>query len=238
MCAQNRGTKIMPYLVIPCITWPWSPIRVQWGSGALLQGPIPTILDFVYPNPVEFAWLWMAQENILPANATKRFSFQILLDHLKLLIVDSCSNFRFPYTNTMDALNQQYGQLALQRIAELMGRQLLISGDTKTFRMFGLKVRSLVSMLSQLRREGIVEMECGSHVSRLLEKLTHGIRSSFQQWHIHPQNILVPTLRDFSHMLENELWKPSCYHIDEGPQSRKMLSLWQATSNKVPKDMI
>ncbi len=49
-----------------------------------------------------------------------------------------------------------YGQphhLALQRIAELMDGPNIRSGEVKAFRMFGLQVRSLVSMLEQLGQE-------------------------------------------------------------------------------------
>lgn len=56
----------------------------------------------------------------------------------------------------MAALNQQYGQphqLALQRIAELMDGPSIVSGDEKAFKMFALRVRSLVSMLEQLGRK-------------------------------------------------------------------------------------
>jgi len=38
------------------------------------------------------------------------------------------------------------------------------SGDVKAFRMFGLQVHSLVSILQQLGHKGSVELECGSHV--------------------------------------------------------------------------
>ncbi|CAI5677835.1 unnamed protein product [Oreochromis niloticus] len=181
------------------------------GQESYYRGPAPTIPDFVHPNPREFARLRIALENILPADATERFKFQILVDHLKLeealLIADSYSHSRHPYTSTMDALNKEYGQphqLALQRIAELMDGAPVMSGDTKTFRTFALKVRSLVSMLAQLGRKGIVELECGSHVSRLLEKLPHDLRSSFRRY-IHPQDIPIPTLTDFSDWLEYEL---------------------------------
>ncbi|KAG1931060.1 hypothetical protein F2P79_021873 [Pimephales promelas] len=75
-------------------------------------------------------------ENLLPAEATERFTYQIL-DHLKqenaLLIADSYVNSRYPYTNTMRSLTALYGQLhqlALQRIAELMDGPKIRSGDT------------------------------------------------------------------------------------------------------------
>ncbi|KAJ8406999.1 hypothetical protein AAFF_G00292750 [Aldrovandia affinis] len=53
--------------------------------------------------------------------------FQILVEHLKfeeaLLVIDSYSNSRYPYSNTMEFLTELYGpshQLALWRISELM----------------------------------------------------------------------------------------------------------------------
>lgn len=108
------------------------------------------------------------------------------MDHLKLkeslLIADSYCHSQHPYTRTMAALDQQYGQphqLALQRIAELMDGPSIASGDQKTFRLFALKVRSLVGTLEQLGRNGTFELQCGSHVSRLLGKLPHDLRSGF-----------------------------------------------------------
>lgn len=107
----------------------------------------------------------------------------------------------------MAALNQQYGQphqLALQRIAELMVGPSIVSGDGKAFKMFALRVRSLVSMLEQLGRKGRVELECGSHVSILLSKLPHDLRSSFCRC-IHPHRVPIPTLLDLADWLEYEI---------------------------------
>lgn len=153
----------------------------------------------------------IALENILPDDATERFKFQILMDHLKLeealLVADSYSSSKYPFSDTMAALNKQYGQphqLALQRIAELMDGPNIASGDIKAFRLFALQVRSLVGMLEQLGRKGEVELECGSHVSRLLGKLPHDLRSSFRR-HIHPHRIPIPTLLDLADWLEYEI---------------------------------
>lgn len=177
----------------------------------IYRGPAPTIPCLTSPDPREFSRLRIALENILPDDASERFKFQILTDHLKLeealLVADSYSNSKFPFTNTMRALNKMYGQphqLALQRIAELMDGANIRSGDVKAFRMFGLQVRSLVSMLQQLGHKGIVELECGSHVSRLLSKLPHDLRSSFKRY-THPLQVAIPTLLDFADWLEYEL---------------------------------
>lgn len=160
-----------------------------------------------HPSPRQFSRLRIALENLLPHNASERFKYQILVDHLKseeaLLIADSCCHSRYPFTDTMAALNQQYGQphqLALQRIAEMMDGPSVASGDWKAFRMFALWVHSLVSMLEQLGRKGNVELECCSHVSRLLSKLPHDLRSSFRRF-IHPHRVPIPTLLDFADWL-------------------------------------
>ncbi|KAL1279515.1 hypothetical protein QQF64_026188 [Cirrhinus molitorella] len=175
------------------------------------RGPTPTIPYLIHPNPREFARLKIALENILPADATEHFKFHILLEHLKLeeaqLIAESYSSSRHPYTNTMDSLNQQYGQphqLALQRIVELMDGPSISTGDIKTFRMYALRVRSLVGMLRQLGKPGFVELSCGSHVSRLLSKLPHDLRSSFRRF-IYPLDVKIPTLLNFADWLEYEI---------------------------------
>lgn len=164
-----------------------------------------------YANPREFSRLRIALENLLPHDASERFKYQILVDHLKsedaLLIADSYSHSRYPFTDTMAALNQQYGQphqLALQRIAELMDGPSIVSGDEKAFKMFALRVRSLVSMLEQLGRKGRVELECGSHMSRLLSKLPHDLSSSFRRF-IHPHRVPIPTVLVLADWLEYEI---------------------------------
>lgn len=194
---------------------PQIPFRTQTPSPPPEQGPYrgptPMIPDFSHPSPREFSRLKIALENILPANATESFKFQILTDHLKLeealLIADSYCHSQHPYTRTMAALDQQYGQphqLALQRIAELMDGPNIASGDQKAFRLFALKVRSLVGMLEQLGRNGSFELQCGSHVSRLLGKLPHDLRSGFRRY-AHPHQVPIPTLLDFAEWLDFEI---------------------------------
>ncbi len=171
--------------------------------------PLQHISDsaqFRYPNSPTYC-----QPPQLPDDATERFKFKILTDHLKLdealLEADSYGNSRFPFTNTMKALDNMYGQphpLPLQRITELMDGSNIRSGDVKAFRMFGLQVHSLVSMLQQLGYKGTVELECVSHVSRLLSKLPHDLRTNFKRY-THPLQDSIPTLLDFADWLEYEL---------------------------------
>lgn len=76
------------------------------------------------------------------------------MDHLKveeaLLVTDSYCNSKYTYSDTMATFNKQYRQphqLALQRIAEWMDGLNIASGDIKAFRLFALRVHSLVGML-------------------------------------------------------------------------------------------
>ncbi|XP_065118880.2 uncharacterized protein [Paramisgurnus dabryanus] len=201
------------------------------------KGPAPTIPFLTSADPRQFSRLKIALENILPEDATEHFKFQILTDHLKLeealLVSDSYSNSRFPFTNTMRALNKMYGQphqLALQRIADLMDGPNIRSGDVKAFRLFGLHVRSLVSMLEQLGQNGMTELECGSHVSRLMSKLPHDLRSSFKRY-IHPLGVTIPTLLDFAEWLEYELQVQED-HTDYSPQLKQVSSVQRKEMRK------
>ncbi|XP_035985614.1 uncharacterized protein LOC118559034 isoform X2 [Fundulus heteroclitus] len=175
------------------------------------RGPKPTIPRFTSPDPREFARMKIALENLLPVDATERYKYQILTDHLQCeeasLVADSYCNSRHPYTDTMSALTKMYGQphkLAVQRIAELMDGPNIRSGDVKSFRLFALNVRSLVGMLEQLGQRGQIELVCGSHVSRLLSKLPYELNASFKRF-IHPLRVTIPTLIDFADWLEYEL---------------------------------
>uniref|UniRef100_A0AAV2LIV0 Polyprotein n=1 Tax=Knipowitschia caucasica TaxID=637954 RepID=A0AAV2LIV0_KNICA len=175
------------------------------------RGPKPTIPDFKTEDPREFARLKLALDNLLSYDASEHFKFQILTDHLKceeaLLIADSYSNSPYPFTDTMRALNEMYGQpqqLALKRISNLMDGPNIRIGDIRAFKSFALQVRALVGMLHQLGREGYAELRCGSHVSRLLAKLPHDLRANFHRY-VNPINTPIPTLLDLADWLEYEV---------------------------------
>ncbi|XP_038160417.1 uncharacterized protein LOC119796094 [Cyprinodon tularosa] len=178
---------------------------------SVYRGPKATIPDFTKGDPREFNRMKDSLENLLPADATERFKYQILLDHLKfedaLLIADSYMNSSQPYTDTMASLTVHYGQphqLALRRIAELMEAPSIRSHDAAAFKRFALRVRALVGMLDKLGEEGHIELKCGSHVTRLMSKLPQERRADFMKY-VHPFNVRVPTLFDFSDWLEFEL---------------------------------
>lgn len=86
-------------------------------------------------------------------------------------------------------------------IAELMNGPNIACGDQKAFRLFALKVRSLDGMLEQLGRNGFFELQCGSHVSRLLGNLPHDLRSGFRRY-THSHQVPIPTLLDFTEWLD------------------------------------
>ncbi|KAJ7994018.1 hypothetical protein DPEC_G00261600 [Dallia pectoralis] len=142
------------------------------------RGPRPTIPNFSSRDPSEFARLKIALENLLPPDGNERFKYQILADHLKLeeacLVADSFLNSTTPYSDTMAALTEKFGQphhVALKKIASVMDSPDVRRGDTAGFEKFALKIQSLVGMLRTLGQEGDIELRCGSHVARLLSKL-------------------------------------------------------------------
>lgn len=120
------------------------------------RGPKPKIPHFTKPDPREFNRLKTALDNLLPDDATERFKYQILVDHLKfeeaLLIADSYTNSKKPYSDTMGSLIDHYGQphqLALRHIAEMMDAPNIRANDTGAFKRFALRVRALYGMLDQ-----------------------------------------------------------------------------------------
>jgi hypothetical protein len=131
----------------------FSPASVTLGGGEY-RGPAPRIPFFVHKDPMEFSRLKLALANLLPADATELFKYQILVDHMKLeeacLIADSFINSPRPYSDTMAALTEKFGQphhVALQRIAAVMDSSEIRRGDVAAFERFSLHVQSLVGML-------------------------------------------------------------------------------------------
>lgn len=140
------------------------------------------------------------------------FKYQVLEDHLRLeeacLIADSYINSPMPYSDTMAALNEKFGQphhVALKRIAAVMDLPEVRREDTVSFEQFSLHVQSLVGMLQSLGTDGEVELRCGSHVARLLNKLPIEVRPNvrcqmFNRFgHTH-------TLLDLAKWLRYESW--------------------------------
>lgn len=87
-----------------------------------------------------------------------------------MFIADSYTNSLQLYTDTMASLIEYYGQphqLALRRIADLM---------TLVGKWYALRVRALVGMLDQFGDSGQTELNCGSHVTKLLSKLPQDMR--------------------------------------------------------------
>ncbi|RXN33772.1 guanine nucleotide-binding subunit alpha-12 isoform X2 [Labeo rohita] len=156
-------------------------------------------------------------ENLLPPDGTELFKYQILVDHLKLedteMIADANLNFPTPFTDTMSAVHEKYGQphqLALRRIASVIDSPDVRQGDIPAFQRSALQVQSLVGLLRTLGHDGELELSSGSHVARLLNKLPLEQREEFHR-HMFRQPGSTPNLVDFSNWL---CYETSCHSYD------------------------
>lgn len=152
----------------------------------------------------------MALENLLPPESSELFRYQVLLDHLHLeeakLIADAYLHSATPFSDTMNALNDRLGQphqLALRRIAAVMDSPDIHRGDAAAFERFSLHIQSLVGMLKTLGPDGEVELQCGSHVARLLSKLPSEQRADFR-WCMYNHSGQAYTLDDLATWLKYE----------------------------------
>ncbi|KAK0139824.1 hypothetical protein N1851_023266 [Merluccius polli] len=153
--------------------------------------PKPKIPDFTTDSEREFANLKLALNNLLEPHPelTEKYKYHVLLEHLKLpeaqMIGQSCRHDPFPYTAAMHALQLQYGQphqLAQSEIAAILNTPDVKSGDARTFQSFALRTHLLVSMLLSLEGPQGMELNCCSHVDRLLSKLPKYHRDGFIEY--------------------------------------------------------
>ncbi|KAL7879941.1 hypothetical protein SRHO_G00021950 [Serrasalmus rhombeus] len=78
-------------------------------------------------------------------------------------------------------------------------------GHPSAFEKFSLQVQSLVGMLRTLGQEGSVELQCRSHVARLLNKLLPNRRADFRRHLLHHANTEY-TLEGLAGWLKHEAW--------------------------------
>ncbi len=95
------------------------------GNKSRVEGP--TFPYFHKEDPHEYMMLKMALTNLLPPWETEIYKYHILLDHLKLPaarhIALAYTHDQQPFTRSLAALDQQYGQphhLALKEITSIV----------------------------------------------------------------------------------------------------------------------
>ena len=153
--------------------------------------PQPKIPDFSKDSEREFAYLKLALDNLLEPHPqlNEKYKYYVLLEHLKLpedqMIGQSCRHHPYPYSAAMQALQLQYGQphqLAQSEIAAILTTPDVKPSDARTFQSFALRVHLLVSMLLSLEGPRGMELNCCSHVDRLLSKLPKYHRDGFIEY--------------------------------------------------------
>ncbi len=182
----------------------------------LYSPPKPKIPDFTSDSEREFANMKLALDNLLEPypELTEKYKYHVLLEHLKLpeaqMIGQSCRHHPYPYSAAMQALQLQYGQphqLAQSEIAAILTSPDVKPNDSHSFQSFALRVHLLVSMLLSLEGPRGMELNCCSHVDRLLSKLPKYLRDGFieflqQQGKLNSISLNPYNLQDFAGWLQ------------------------------------
>lgn len=176
----------------------------------------PRIPPLTSSDPRQFMRMKIALDNELPEDATERFKFQILTNHLKceeaLLVADSFISSTQPYTEAMKMLTNMYGQpdrIIIQQIRALVDGPDIQTGDKHAFLIFVLRVKSIVEMWKQQRNRGHYELNSCSQASLLVNKLPEDLQNSFNRF-TEKQKITLPTLLHLAEWLNNEIRVQQC----------------------------
>lgn len=184
--------------------------------GKTYHCPTPRIPPLTSPDPTQFMRMKIALENVLPEDATERFKFQVLTDHLKceeaLRAANSVISSMQPYTEAMKVLTNMYGQpdrIITQQVRALVNGPDIQTGDKHAFLIFVLRVRSMVDMLNQHGIQSHYELNSCSQASLLVNKLPEDLQNSFNKY-TEEQKITLPTLQHLAGWLNNEIRVQRC----------------------------
>lgn len=142
--------------------------------------PKPRLVTFKSGRESDFALLKKGLDSLLGPHAhlTEEYKYHILMDQLEhpcaLQVARRYIHDRTPYTSAMRALEQRYGQprqLVQSELSAILNCSPIKAGDPQAFEDFSLAVSSLVGLLSTMDNVAASELQCGSHVDRLLTKL-------------------------------------------------------------------
>ena len=199
LSSSHQGAPVPPPSQQPVYSSTMAPANPVLSEPPLYGVPKPTIPNFTEDSERAFANLKLALDNLLDPyiQLSEKYKYHVLLEHLKLpeaqMIAQSCRHHAEPYTATMQALQLQYGQphqLAQSEIAAMLTAPDIRPSDSQAFQTFSLQVHLLVSMLESLEGPDGYELNCCSHVDRLLSKLPKYLRDGFIEF-LHMQGKLT-----------------------------------------------
>lgn len=214
MQSQYPNQAYQYYSNLPYSAWPLAPVYSPQlytpGYKSRVEGP--TFPSFINEDPHEYAMLKMALRNLLPPWETEIYKYHVLLDHLKLPsakhIALAYSHDPQPYSKSIAALDQQYGQphhLALKEITTILNLPKVQSGDAKAFHNFAVRVQSLVGMLQAMgQNKGAAELACSLHVQHLVSKLPPDSVANFICYNRSTRSGAPYTIVDFATWLQSE----------------------------------
>ncbi|KAL3975387.1 gephyrin [Sarotherodon galilaeus] len=195
---------------------PLVPITASSGHSSSIRTHVyklegPSFPDLTSEDEIQYRLLRMALTNLLDPHETEHFKYHVLLDHLKVdqakRLAISFSYAPDPYTQAMKALDERYGQprqLALKELRNILELPPIRAGDGRTLDNFALRMQALVGLLGTMGDQGRTELNCGSHVDRILEKLPAEHSSRFKRHIYREQGDMMYDLPLFSSWLQME----------------------------------
>ncbi|XP_061128044.1 uncharacterized protein LOC133149871 isoform X1 [Syngnathus typhle] len=210
--AQPITPTATPVPAAPPWTYPGMETLIATSYGI----PKPTLPFFESGKESDFALLKMALDNLMNSHThlSEHYKYQVLLGQLKLpSALQLAKSYMYdpaPYTAAVGALQDKYGQprqLVQSELGAILNSPAIKFGDADAFDSFALSVQSLVGMLRTLEGPVGYELRCGSHVDRLLSKLSPSQRDGFVEYCLvrgilQPGSELTYSLPDFAAWLQ------------------------------------
>ncbi|KAI2657497.1 hypothetical protein H4Q32_008840 [Labeo rohita] len=153
--------------------------------------PKPAIPYFDTGRESDFALLKMALDNVMnnQPHLSEHYKYQVLLSHFKLpSALQLAKAYMYdprPYTTALQALQDKYGQphqLVQSELGVILNAPAVKFGDAEAFDSFSLSIQTLVGMLRTLEGPNGYELRCGSHVDRLLSKMSPSYCDGFVEY--------------------------------------------------------
>lgn len=151
----------------------------------------PTFPDFIKEDRAQYMEHRIVLDNLLHPQLPEHYKYSILLKHVKVpnghRLVLAHAESVMPYTNALQALDRRYGrsfQFILKETETLESLPPIRAGNEQTFDDLFSQSPSNSRHAQSPKGEGIEELQSGSNVKRLLNRLPRSQQNQFRRHHL------------------------------------------------------